>query len=70
MDEVDIAYKAFIEQYKGLIIKEIIEEKGWTITKTTNYVASKFNGDPYIYEIMDRVIKKYKPKLILKMLGM
>lgn len=65
IDEVDIPYKAFIEQFKGSIIKRIIQDKGWTITKATNYLASKFNGSKYIYKIMDRIVKEEHPYLIL-----
>ena len=65
MDEVDISYKAFIEQYKGHILRRIVKDKGWTITKATNYLASKFNYDPYVYSIMCQIIEEEQPKLIL-----
>ena len=65
IDEVDISYKAFIEQYKGLIIKHIIRDKGWTITMATNFLASKFNYDPYVYRMMCEVIEQEKPRIIL-----
>lgn len=56
IDEVDISYKAFIEQFKGHIIRKIIEDKGWTITKATNFLASKFNYDEYVYNIMMELV--------------
>lgn len=65
IDEVDMPYKAFIEQYKGSIIKRIIRDKGWTITKATNYVASKFMYDDYIYSIMCDIVREDQPKIIL-----
>ena len=65
IDEVDMPYKAFIEQYKGTIIKRIIKDKGWTITKASNYVASKFNYDDYVYKIMCDIIEEEEPKIIL-----
>ena len=65
IDEVDLSYKAFIEQYKGLILRKIIEDRGWTITKATNFLASKFNFDQYVYDIMMMVIHEDKPRLIL-----
>lgn len=65
IDEVDMPYKAFIEQYKGTIIKRIIRDRGWTITKASNYVASKFMYDDYIYKIMCDIIKEEQPKIIL-----
>lgn len=58
IDEVDMSYKAFIEQYKGQILRKIIEDKGWTITKATNYLASKFNFDPYVYNIMMQIVRE------------
>ena len=65
IDEVDISYKGFIEMFKGNIIRRIRKEKGWTITKTKNYVSSKFMFDPYIYKIMCDVIREDKPHIIL-----
>lgn len=66
INQVDMPYKAFIEQYKGAILSYIIKDKGWTITKATNYLASKFNFDLYVYNIMCRVIDELKPSIILK----
>lgn len=65
IDEIDMSYKAFIEQYKGLILNKIIDDKGWTITKASNFLASKFNFDEYVYSIMQRVIDEEHPRLIL-----
>lgn len=65
IDEVDMPYKSFIEQYKGTIIKHIIRDKGWTITKASSFVASKFTFDPYIYKIMCDIIREEQPKVIL-----
>ena len=56
IDEVDMPYNAFLEQYKGHIIREICRDKGWTITKATNYLSSKFNYDEYVYSIMCRLV--------------
>ncbi len=58
LDEVDMPYEAFMVQYKGHIIKRICADKGWTITKATNYLASKFSFDPYIYSIMCDIVKE------------
>lgn len=65
IDECDMSYKAFIEQFKGHIIRRIIEDKGWTITKASNFLASKFNYDPYVYDVMMRIINEDGIKLIL-----
>ena len=65
IDEVDISYRAFIEQYKGHIIRRIIRDKGWTITKAANYLASKFMYDDYVYGIMCDIVREEEPKLIL-----
>lgn len=65
MDEVDMPYRAFIEQYKGSILKRICKDKGWTITKATNFLASKFKYDDYVYSVMCRVIAEEHPKIIL-----
>lgn len=58
-------YKAFVTQFRGHIIKRICEDKGWTITKATNFVASRFTYDPYVYKIMCDIIREDEPKLIL-----
>lgn len=65
IDEVDMPYKAFIEQFKGSIIKRIIKDRGWTITKATNFLASKFMYDEYVYNIMCQIIEEEHPHLIL-----
>jgi len=65
MDEVDVPYKQFIEIYKGNILRRIIKDKGWTITRAQNFLASKFNFDPYVYDIMCRVIKEDAPQIII-----
>lgn len=65
IDEVDMSYKSFIEQYRGQILKRIIEDKNWTVTKASNYLSSKFNYDPYVYSVMCRVILEDEPKIIL-----
>lgn len=65
IDEVDFPYKAFIEQFKGNIVRRIIRDKGWTITKATNYLSSKFMYDDYVYSIMKQVIEEDCPHVIL-----
>lgn len=49
-------YEAFLVQYSGEIKKRICKDKGWTITKATNYLASKFTYDEYIYSIMCDIV--------------
>ena len=65
IDEVDISYKAFIEQYKGRIIRRIIKDKGWTITKAYNYLASKFMFDEYVYSVMCDIVREEEPRIII-----
>ncbi len=65
INEVDISYKAFLEQYKGNIIRRIRKDKGWTVTKISNYIASKFMFDEYIYKIMCDIVREEHPKIIL-----
>lgn len=65
IDEVDIPYKSFLEMYKGNIIKRIQRDKGWTITRATNFVASKFKYNKYVYSVMERVIEEEHPRIIL-----
>ena len=65
IDEVDVPYKSFIVQYRGFIIRRIVKDKGWTVTKASNYVSSKFEFDPYIYKIMCDIIEEETPKIIL-----
>lgn len=65
IDEVDMSYKAFIEQFKGHILAYIIKDKGWTITKATNFLESKFNFDPYVYGVMCRIVENDNIKIIL-----
>ena len=65
MDEVDMSYKQFLGQFKGHIVRRLIMEKGWTVTKASNYLASKFNFDEEIYQIMQRIVKEEHPRIII-----
>ena len=65
IDEIDVPYKAFIEQFKGRIVRRIIMDKGWSITKAYNFLSSKFNYDDYIYKIMCDIVREEHPKQIL-----
>ena len=65
INEVDMSYKAFIVQYSGQLVKKLIKEKGWTITKSHNYLKSKFMFDEYIYRLMEEVIRDFEPYIIL-----
>ena len=65
IDEVDIPYQSFIEQFGGSIIKRICRDKGWTVTKASNYVSSKFMYDDYVYKIMCDIIEEDHPKIII-----
>ena len=58
MDEVDISYKQFLIQYKGHIIRHLIKEKGWTVTKATNYLGAQFNFNKDVYRIMMDIVKQ------------
>ena len=65
IDEVDMSYKAFVVQYRGHIIRRIVNDKGWTITKASNYLDSKFQYDPYVYSLMCKIIEEESPMLII-----
>ena len=65
IDEVDMSYKSFIVQFSGLIIKKIIKDKGWTITKAHNFLKSKFMFDQYVYDIMQEIVTEREVKFIL-----
>lgn len=65
MDEVDIPYKSFIVMFSGKIIRRIKKEKGWSTVKAYNFVKVRFKFDPYIYKIMEDIIREEEPKIIL-----
>lgn len=65
IDEVDFAYKSFIIEFSGLIIKRIVRDKGWTIVRASNYLKSKFKYDDYIYSIIQDIVKEEEPKIII-----
>ena len=65
IDEVDISYKSFIVQFSGLLIKKIIKDKGWTITKAHNFLKSKFMFDQYVYDMMQEIVTERDVKFIL-----
>ena len=65
INEVDMSYKSFIVKFSGQIIKKLIRDKGWTITKAHNFLKSKFQYDPYIHQLMNEIIAEFEPKIIL-----
>ena len=65
INEVDMPYKAFIEQFKEHILRYIIQDKGWTITKAMNYLSSKFNYDPYVHSVMQRIVHENECYIII-----
>lgn len=65
IDEVDLSYKGFIVLFKGQLIRRICKDKGWTVTKASNYLASKFNYDDYVYQMMMRVIEEDEIQMII-----
>lgn len=65
LDEIDIPYKMFLMEYRGQIIKRIKKDKGWTTTKASNYLASKFMYHPYVYSVMERVVEEIQPHVII-----
>lgn len=65
IDEVDVPYKMFVEDYKNLIIRRIRRERGWTITRASNFLASKFEYDPYVYRVMCDIIREEQPQCII-----
>ena len=65
IDEIDMSYKSFIVRFSGKLIKRIIKDKGWTITKALNFLKSKFQYDEYIAKLMKDIIEEEKPEVIL-----
>lgn len=65
IDEVDMSYKSFIIEFSPLIIKKIIKDKGWTITRAHNFLKSKFTYDEYIYRIMQEIVTEDDIHIIL-----
>ena len=65
MDEVDVSYKSFIVSFSGLLVKEIMREKQWSVAKASNFLKSKFMYDEYIYSLMMRLIRDRELKLII-----
>lgn len=65
IDEVDMSYKAFLIQFKGHIIRHLIQERGWTVTRAANFIDSKSMFDEDIYRIMNDIIRDEHPKIII-----
>ena len=65
IDEVDIPYKTFVVMFSGKIIKRIKKDKDWSTVKAYNFVKVRFKFDPYIYKIMEDIIREEEPKIIL-----
>ena len=65
MNEVDMPYKSFLVMFGGLIIKKLVKQFGWTITKANNYLKSKFAFDQHIYELMQEIVRERDVSIIL-----
>lgn len=65
MDEVDIPYKTFANAYAGLIVKRIMHDKGWTLTRAYNYLKAKFNFDDYVYSVIESLLKEEDRYIII-----
>lgn len=65
IDEVDIPYKTFVVMFSGKIMRRIKQEKGWSTVRAYNFVKTRFKFDPYIYRIMEDIIREEEPKIIL-----
>lgn len=65
INEVDMAYKTFIKEFSGLIIRKIIKDKGWTITRAHNFLNSKFMYDEYVYSIIKQILAEQDVHIIL-----
>ena len=65
INEVDIPYKTFVVMFSGKIMRRIKQEKGWSTVKAYNFVKTRFKYDPYIYKIMEDIIREEQPKIIL-----
>ena len=65
MDEVAIPYKTFANAYAGLIVKKIMEDKGWTLTRAYNYLKSKFKYDDYVYSVIEQLLKEEDRYIII-----
>ncbi len=66
IDEVDMSYKSFIIEFSGKIIRRIIKDRGWTITRAHNFLKSKFQYDPYIASLIEKIIEEEEPKIIIQ----
>ena len=42
-----------------------MKDKGWTLTRASNFLSSKFLYDDYVYSIMNKVIEDEMPQIIL-----
>lgn len=65
IDMVDVPYRQFLELFKEVIERKIQEDRGWSLTKTKNYLSNKFVYDDYVYSIMQRVLKEESPSILL-----
>lgn len=66
LDEVDMPYKTFVVMFSGLIVSEIIRDKGWTITKAHNFLKARYMYDEYIYSVIERILAQREIHIILQ----
>ena len=65
-DEVALNYMAFLELYKFEIISNLVAIDNITENDAYNmWFKARIEYSPKIYEVMNYILKKYKPKIII-----
>jgi DNA-directed RNA polymerase beta' subunit len=64
-DEIDLSYHTFLELYKFKIIYYVIKMDDISLTKAYDIWRNSYKFDNRIYEIMQFIVKKEKPKILM-----
>ena len=64
-DEVDLSYHTFLELYKFRIIYYLMQIDDISLTKAYSEWSRAYKFNNRIYEIMQFIVKKEKPKILM-----
>ena len=64
-DEIDLSYNTFLELYKFKIIYYLMKMDDINLSKAYYIWSRAYKFDNRVYEIMQFIVKKEKPKILI-----
>ena len=64
-DQVDLSYHTFLELFKFKILNYLMQIDGISLSKANQIWTRAYRFDKRVYEIMQFILKKEKPKILI-----